>query len=378
MSAASTTLGASRPAARAAARHGSVATRLLGAFARAVVVLGFLGLFAPMILVMLVGVVAHAAVSRTKIVKRRPSLGEVLAFVVLVPSVLAALMVPLRAGMQVALLALERGGAAIDPLLRAVVVTPRLDPWLGGCAALLAAIALAGLRQTWSKIAEVENLPTSRARSAAAGLVELAGVARVAPEELRVRELQPSGPAVDWEAVLPPETLLGKDCQIVGEGKARQSATCRITSRFVLEDASGRILVDARGAEVGGVNTVYQFGAPAARVALSKARLVDGDPVYVLGRIEVRADAPASAVDAERLVIRALPEGKRDGGISSLLGIVGNPFARQPHVFLVSDGGESSVRDALIRSMYETFAFETVLLLAGLWLLCEPAALLAR
>jgi hypothetical protein len=258
-----------------------------------------------------------------------------------------------------------------------VLVHDGVDTFLGACGALLSLIALVRLQTTWAKLRHVRNVPTSRARSAAAGLVELQGVARAVPEPLRGREIEERGPHVDWDTVLPEGTILGEDSHAVA-GSETRSTTCEVSGRFLLDDGVGRILVDPRGAAFGGFNTLYQFGAPPARIALSKARLMDGDPVYVLGTVEPRPDAPALAVDAERLVVSAFPadNGSRRPSKRTL---PANPFGRPAgRVFLLSDSTEPTIRRKLERSLLDTFAFEMLLFVAACWLVLTHAPALVR
>jgi hypothetical protein len=361
-----------------AERGGRVVLRLAGAFARAVLFHVLLGVVAPLIVLMFVGLLGRAAV-RPQTLERRPTLREVALLVLGVPCIVAALVVPLRAAVQVALFAAERSGESVHPWWRAVLVSPGLDTFLGWCAVVLSLIALVRLQSTRAKLRQVRNLPTSRARSAAAGLVELQGIARAVPEPLRARELTERGPHVDWDTVLPAGTILGKDSHSVAGQDARHT-TCEVSGRFMLEDGAGRILVDPRGASFGSFNTLYQFGAPPARIALSKARLVDGDPVYVLGTVEPRADAPALAVDAERLVVSALPAAElaarpRDARAT----LPSNPFAQPAgRVFLLADSSEPAIRRELERSLVDTFAFEMLLFVAALWLVVTHAPALWR
>jgi hypothetical protein len=360
-----------------AVRDGEGSGGLGGVLARAVIYHLLLGLVAPLLIPMIVGLALRALV-RPRAGDRVPTPKELLLLLVGVPCIVGALVVPLRAAVQMALFAAERHGGVVHPWWRAVLVHDAVDTFLGASGVAFSLIALIRLRATRRALRHVRNLPTARARSAAAGLVELQGTARALPERERTREVTTRGAPVDWDAVLPAGMILGSDSHAVA-GTDR-SATCTVTGRFMLEDGAGRILIDARGASFGSFNTLYQFGAPPARIALSKARLMDGDPVYVLGSVEPLHDAPPLAVDAERLVVSALPAralAARQRVRSAAL--ANNPFARpRGRLFLLADGGESRVRPELVRSLRETFVFETLMFVAALWLVLAHAPALWR
>lgn len=354
--------------------------RVLAAFGKAALCYLFLlGLMAPLWVVLVLIIFPQAAVSPDPYeASRFPRAGLLLVFLAIACGI-GVLHVPLRSGIQAALFAFERHGGIVDPWWRSVLVTPWLDTFLGACGVVFSLIVLAGVRSTWTKLKHVQNIPTSRARSAAAGLVELHGIARATPEGPRARDLKTGGPRLDWNAIVPAGTLVYKDSQ-PGDGDSMRQATCKLTSRFFLEDTTGRILIDPRGADFHDFSFLYELGEPPARLALSRNRLMEGDAVYVLGTVEVRPDAPPLASDSERLVVSALPARHRSAGaaVSSLAWLT-DPFSRRrSHVFLLSDTPESGLQLALEKSLYDTFAFGFVLFVASLWLFLVHAPSLAR
>lgn len=345
---------------------------LLAAFGAAIGWHLLFGLLAPVFLVLALGLIVRGIVF--------PQRGDgkawqVLAIVPIVATLLATLAVPLRAGIQVALTVFEAHGGVMDPLWRAVLINHWIDAYLGAAGVLLALVALSRLGATWTKLRNVADLPTSRARSVATGLVELEGTARVAVGQFGATSLTTSGPSVDWDAIIPPTAVLYKGSTPPVNGR---NSTCEFLRAFFLEDATGRILVDPRGAKFGSFNTSYLFGEPPARLALSKERLLDGDPVYVVGAVRPRKDASPLATGSDRLVLSAVTDGRRlPLAASRWLGWLREAFSRRD-VFLLSDTREVDVRRQLGRALLQAFMSELMLLAAALWLLLTHAPSLSR
>lgn len=208
------------------------------------------------------------------------------------------------------------------------------------------------------QIRALRRLPTSAARSVAAGLVELQGTARTLDEDPILR--------VEWG--------------ILSEGGFVWSRA-RVAP-FELEDASGRVRVDPCGPEL-------ELRAPAVSLLLSlfgrrrselvltrhvvpgvwpdrRCELRDGDPVYVIGRAEERDGAPPGATDSERLVVRPSKEARRP---ESLVEHLLDPLARRPRrraedVFFLADCGEGRARRLLWRGFLRSAAW--TLLATGL------------
>jgi hypothetical protein len=194
---------------------------------------------------------------------------------------------------------------------------------------LLVCLAAAGLYslwyafKSWAKNRLVEDTPTSRVRSAAQGYIELIGRG-VAPEKPPIR-----GP------------LTGMTCawwrykiEDGGWGRRRRSTVDSGTSEtpFLLDDGSGRCLIDPRGAEVfPGVTTVWygpdawpQGRVPNApgilgwllaslstgRYRYTEHRLQANEPLYAIG--EFRSLGGVGVDDPEAAEAKLLHEWKQN------------------------------------------------------------------
>jgi len=163
--------------------------------------------------------------------------------------------------------------------------------------------------------AQIRNLPTSQAGSAALGLAEFKGVVRRAEEPRRGRDKVRVGPGAGEHSGPDPEEARG--CVLYDRIGATGNDRFTKWSRFWLEDRSGRILVDPRGVDFwsGG----FFLAIEAQSLLLARRRRVaphagpgvtrsvclrEGDRVYVIGSAEVDPEAPADAVGSERLVVR--------------------------------------------------------------------------
>ncbi|MBI5695645.1 MAG: zinc-ribbon domain-containing protein [Nitrospirae bacterium] len=186
---------------------------------------------------------------------------------------------------------------------------------------------------------QLENIPTSRTRSAAIGLSEFKGVARIPGERT--------------------EEDAGRDIDV--------------RKPFYLEDETGRILVDPRGAETRSPATYLYMRV--SELCLTGGVLKDGDPLYVIGYVRPRHADPddvspgPSGTDA--LVVGALVERASFGGIMrDLLGATPAMLQRDyQHVFFVSNTSEDSARRSILRGVRYTLVTGTLWAALACWLL---------
>ncbi len=262
----------------------------------------------------------------------------------LMPVALAGYLAPFR-HIVLFLLARTEGPTAVE-VARLLLPGPGFETfagasgvWFGVCALILEA------RWFWRHSWHSRLLPTAAARSAAIGLCELRGRAR------RI------GKPLDG---FPPEAVLGHRVYTVKTSDANEVREESRLPPFYLEDGTGRILVDPKEAKIRTSWSPLFFGVRFCEVAVTKRReelsmgerrqfIADGDPVYVLGRVETRADAP-EAVDSERLVVRAP---KALPFFDSLLSNVtlGLADAGMGDVFFLSDTDEAQARKYMRRAV---------------------------
>jgi hypothetical protein len=163
--------------------------------------------------------------------------------------------------------------------------------------------------------AQIRNLPTSQAGSAALGLAEFKGVVRRVEEPGRGGVKIRIGPGVGAESGPEPEEARG--CVLYDRIGTTEKHRFTKWSRFWLEDRSGRILVDPRGVDFwsGGFFLAIESQslllarrlriAPHAGPGVTRiVSLREGDRVYVIGSAETDPEAPADAVGSERLLVR--------------------------------------------------------------------------
>jgi hypothetical protein len=201
---------------------------------------------------------------------------------------------------------------------------------------------------------QVENLPTSKIRSLAVGLVELNGI---------VRPLEGDGTR---------KTVVETTWSMFDYFNPVQ----RIQP-FYVDDGSGRVLVDAAECRVraGWLGDVYGvFGV--REVVLTKRVIRDessdavtrslreGDRVYVIGNAEENPTAPRDARDVERLVVR--PAARTAWSVTlwrTLFGAVRPPRERDIHdVFFLTDADEVNAKKRIMTG------FGTVMLFAFIWM----------
>lgn len=162
------------------------------------------------------------------------------------------------------------------------------------------------------------NLPTSSVQAVAAGQVKLKGVARRLD----------GGPDGD---------ILSFTTGMSAAGFHQHAEP------FYLEDATGRILVDPRGATVrGGVTSNLEERL--FEVLLTRGALRPGDPVYLIGHAQRREDAPPETSGPESLVVKPLEE-PATGLLPRLLRRgLGLSRREHQHVFFLTDTSEEEAR----------------------------------
>ena len=208
---------------------------------------------------------------------------------------------------------------------------------------------------------QVENIATSKTRSAALGLSEFKGVARpVEDAKLAAAESAGSGFEKEFAAGTAPILFWGKKDQAVSDNN---TLNFEFQSRFYLEDDTGRILVDPEGASFwdGGKAS---FIDPVRKILLTRRvreitpgkeqwpvygimtrELLPDDPIYVLGNVEVNERAPKSALGTDRLIVRACTEPVRPS-LFNWLFFNNQRFLKSRdyrYVFLISDSPEHRV-----------------------------------
>lgn len=215
----------------------------------------------------------------------------------------------------------------------------------------------------------VENLPTSRVRSAALGLAEFKGVARpVEDKSLQKTELVGDSFRDEiYRDTSPPILFWGEKDQAVSDQNINR---VKKLSRFYLEDKTGRILVDPLGADFW-ASSKASFLEPIRKVILTRRHkqfvpendkvvlsvetreLLAGDPVYVLGNVEINEDAPADAVGVEKLIVRPSTAPVKPGLLTWLF-FNSETIAKSRdyrYVFLLTDTAEKSLPPLLRRGI---------------------------
>ncbi len=181
------------------------------------------------------------------------------------------------------------------------------------------------------QIRQVRALPRSKARSAAIGLAEFEGTIRATSADGHVSKSLS-------EAVQP----------------------------FHLEDETGRILVDPRGATV----RLRSGSGVALQANEIEEGLRDGDHVYVIGNVQLRDDAPPGGADSDSLVVRPLGQALVSSPVARLLFSKGEAMADRdaPNIFIVDKGHEHDVALRLRMALWDFCAIGAVYLPASLWL----------
>ncbi len=224
------------------------------------------------------------------------------------------------------------------PLWQKMQTRYLFDWWLGGCGV---AVFVIGAFVSWFRnlrvIRQIENLPTSKARSAALGLAEFRGVAWPVST--------PSAqPILFWNIRRPGREVL---------------------NRFYLEDDTGHILVDPKGAEFS--HGAFRFLYSVRSILLTPrvehgvpgmvSRLMPGDRVYVIGSVEENRGASRDAADADRLVVRPSSDWVKPNLLQLLGPTTGSkvPGGDIHHVFFLSDTSERTAADLVREATWRTW-----------------------
>lgn len=226
----------------------------------------------------------------------------------------------------------------LSPDLRRLLPVPNLSlhdwAWIcivAGCLGVASHLVYCIMDIPWrlKQIRQIRALPRSKARSAAIGLAEFEGVARLLP--LRDKPPKP------------------------GEMQP-----------FLLEDETGHILVDPRGV------ILRQRTQSGVSLQLNEVEdgIREGDRIYVMGNVQRRDAGAADGTGPDRLVVRPL----RQTLGSSALGRLLFPRNRQmadrdaPNIFIVDKGGEHDVAMRLRTTLWDFSVMSAVYLAASVWL----------
>jgi hypothetical protein len=177
---------------------------------------------------------------------------------------------------------------------------------------------------------QLRNLPTSKAGSAALGLAEFSGTAR---------------------STNPGEPVLISSTVIRYEDETPSTVLDNLRS-FYLEDDTGRILVDPSGAHVRSRWWKLQFSTQICDIVLRRnveksgdlLSLKDGDPVYVIGSVEINNASPAGAAGSEALVLHRR---KRPVEGSFWKYLLGSGRHDNYDIFFLSDSSEESAEEQI-------------------------------
>ena len=235
------------------------------------------------------------------------------------------------------------------------IENPRLMAYLDvlvGLAGIGLSILATYIDSTWRtrQAAQVELLPTSKARSAAVGLVELQG---------RALPVSPSatGPILQYNS---------------------RRADSKRKQPFYLEDDTGRILIDPRGSRFR-TRWMTSFGGRITETVLRRREqlpdlstphimtLQPGDPVYVIGTAQPNPDAPADAVDSECMVVRR----RRMDLFSTPMWQLSQGKLQPEHdvedIFFLTDSKEQVARKRIMKGLWQVWAW------AFLWIVMSLA-----
>lgn len=189
-------------------------------------------------------------------------------------------------------------------------------------AALAAAGAFGFVRgfRWWRWARLIEDTPTSRVRSAAQGYVELVGTGRSMPGAPVVAPLS-RRPCTWWRYTVERRTRDSK-----GRAKWRVVSRGSSDALFLLEDGTGRCIVDPDGAEVlpqatdtwYGSTPLPEAGPPRHRgfrgfgndYRYRESRMHDGDALYAIGWFRTEGNVQPGSLDDD--VAALLREWKRD------------------------------------------------------------------
>ena len=225
------------------------------------------------------------------------------------------------------------------------IENPRLMAGLDvavGLAGIVLSILVTYIDSTWRarQAAQLDLLPTSKARSVAMGLVELQGRARHMSTSTK-------GAVLDYNSRFP--------------GATRKQP-------FYLEDDTGRILIDPRDSRFRTRWMTGFCGRITETVLKSREQLPDlstphvmkllpGDPVYVIGTAQANPDAPVDAPESERLVVRR----RNSGFFSTPLWQISQgkikPEHRAEDIFFLTDSKEQIARRRIMKGLWQIWAW---------------------
>lgn len=311
----------------------------------------FLGAIAPGLMMLGTALIVIVGVGDTchslfKLRSPKAVMESVLVFFILTPIALAALLTPVHAVYYFFLEHIPKAWMEhfFQNPWEADLTLPRMDLTSSLAAALaLPAIALVILRERYwlgQHCRQIENLATSKVSSAALGVVELVGVYQPGPEP---------EPAFEWGA-------------------------SRLKKPFYLEDATGRVLVDPSGTQ--GLNGLMtsMFHLELAEVSIERESLKPGDPLFVVGTLEINKRAPTGAAGTAALVVRRPGKSgeptfkKLQEFRQEVLG--GGAKGRSlQDTFFIADGDEATARKRLREMQRKILWRGAVMLAACLWLL---------
>jgi hypothetical protein len=197
-----------------------------------------------------------------------------------------------------------------------------------------------------------------------------------------------------WDAI--PRGALLAFCGAYAENQDGQ-----LLAPFFLEDETGRILVDPRGASIRRGIWSATFGQRLCEVVLSRrvvrrahgvseqCWLEDGDPVYVVGNVEQNEAAGLRAANGEALVVRRSTQRRPPTLLERAL--AADPRLLESFswrdVFFLSDSAEGGARRHMWRGLRHSALLALLAVTASLWLLGQalevtsplpPAELLQR
>lgn len=314
----------------------------------------FLPLIAAMFLVMILGAAVRERIMGKPQADRVPVIGIIL-IILLVAVFSLGLLAPVKAA---AVWLFFLSGMPAGGRLEGMAVGSHwfLFETAIGIAGIVAVTGWLTLDAFWrlKQARQVENLPTSKVRSLAIGLVELSGIVRPATTSV------PSDPAAIeisrsfFEYLQPWQRI----------------------ELFRLDDGTGSVLVDARGCRVragwladifsifGLREIVLSWRIDRNLVSDSERRTLNyGDRIYLIGNAEMNTDALPDAVGPARLIIKPSSASTWSSAIwQSIFGMAKPPRGKDFHnVFFLSDSTEKEARKHILKG------FRTVLLFTFVW-----------
>ncbi|RMG52098.1 MAG: hypothetical protein D6717_12290, partial [Gammaproteobacteria bacterium] len=152
--------------------------------------------------------------------------------------------------------------------------------WLFAGVLLGAVTGLVLLWTGWRRLRLVEDVPTSKIRSAAQGVVELQGTARALPGP----ELVAPGTQIPclWYRYRLEERVHH------GQHDSWRTVESRTSGDlFLIEDETGRCIIDPDDAEV--IPSATDSGWRGTDRRWKEERIIEGDPLYVMGEFQTHS-----------------------------------------------------------------------------------------